>query len=190
MRFLNGNATINFALKVLAVLVVFGVIFIYYFWDTYQKNNRKTKAVLDKKLAASYSVIFVLLLTIVLGLAVMDSPKISKQKRVDENTVFNLQNIDVAVRGYFNQTEGKLPTSLDELSQTSFAPAMEKNAAPITYKIRANNAYRLCANFLLSNKLYQDETGKYQTDAWKHNAGDMCFDRIALKSDNINTQTK
>ena len=71
-----------------------------------------------------------------------------------------------------------------------FAPAMEKNAAPITYKIRANNAYRLCANFLLSNKLYQDETGKYQTDAWKHNAGDMCFDRIALKSDNINTQTK
>lgn len=187
---LEGDATTSFILKVLVVLIIAGTIFIYYFWDMYQKKTRTKKTVSNINMAVAYSVIVILLVTVISAFFIIDPPKISKQKRIDEQTVFNLQNIDVSVRGYFNQTGGKLPQSLDELNQTGFAPAMEKGAADITYKIRANNAYRLCASFLRSNKNDQDEIGEFQTDIWKHNAGDTCFDRTALKSDNANMKNK
>jgi len=179
INFLNGDAPWGFLLKVLVILLIAGAIFGYYFWDMLKAGNDREKKKMN--FIVTRVIVAILALSLVASFFIIDSPAVSKQKRVDDQAVANLQNIDSSVRGYFNQT-GNLPKSLNDLNKTGLEPAIQQGAGNITYEMKVSDVYRLCADFVRSNKADTDPTIIMMSDEWKHDAGRVCFDRIALKT--------
>lgn len=174
VNFLNGDYTASFLLQMCVILLIAGSIFGYYFWDMRRK-------VLDssiiRKSALAYAMI--ILITFIAAFFVIDSPSVSRQKRIDLQTVNDIQSVDSSVRNYFNQS-GKLPDSLAGLEQTGFSPFLSKKGS-VTYEIVNENSYKLCAEFVRSDLLDERSFSEPISDQWHHDAGRICFERIALK---------
>lgn len=177
MRFLNGDAPQGFLAKMLVILMISGSILGYYFWNMLRANNDKNK--IRKKRMIAYSCAGVMALTLIFAFFVIDSPSVSKQKRTDRQSILNIQNADLAIRGYYSQSS-RLPNSLAELEKTEFYPKIQNGFGKVTYVVQGGDSYKLCANFVRSNKL--DEEVVISADSWKHDAGRVCFDRIAIKN--------
>lgn len=186
-NFLNGETTIQFLLKVLIVLIIAGSIFTFYFWDM-RKNEvdgerKKINKIATLSAGAFLAVVFVGAFFIV------DSPNLAREKRIDEQTVNDVQAIDNSVRSFFNQS-GKLPTTLADLEKTGFSPYLQ-SASNIDYLMTGENAYKLCASFVRSNIDDKDVfLGNVSSVEWKHAGGNFCFERIALKENSSMTPLK
>lgn len=186
-NFLNGETTLQFSLKALIVLVIAGVIFSYYFWDM-------RKEVIDEKVAKinliSVSVCIFLLLVIFSGaFFIIDSPGVAREKRIDNQTLADMQATDASIRNFFNQV-GTLPANLKDLERTGFSPYLQ-SGNKIDYETSGQNAYKLCGAFLRSNVNDKDTYyGPENVNEWKHQAGRICFERIALKENQEKSQLR
>ncbi|MDD5396468.1 MAG: DUF5671 domain-containing protein [Candidatus Moranbacteria bacterium] len=174
VNFLGGDFTSSFLLKVLAILLIAGGIFGYYFWDM---RRVETTSPINK--ITMIVCIAVVVATFVSGFFIIDSPTVSRQKNLDQQMVNSLQSIDSSVQNYFGETE-KLPQKLDDLSATRFSFG-NQIVKGVTYKIEDESSYQLCADFMRSslNDAISSE-GPYLND-WRHDGGNFCFKRIALK---------
>lgn len=185
VNFLEGDYTASFLLKVLVVLLIAGGIFGYYFWDM----RRKEISSKINKMAASVFVAAILL-TLISGFFIIDSPAVSRQKKIDQEIVNSLQSVDSSVQNYFTET-GKLPQKIEVLGQTKFS-VRTQDIKGFEYKIENESSYQLCADFERAN--FEDPRTVYDYSSiedWKHAAGKHCFTRIAIKKDPISLpQTK
>jgi hypothetical protein len=174
VNFLGGEFTASFLLKVFVVLLISGSIFGYYFWDM-----RRTDVSSGINKISMFVCIVVVAATFVAGFFIIDSPTVSRQKNIDQQTVNNLQNIDSSIQNYFAES-GKLPQKLEDLQATKFSVGTQ-NIKTITYKIQSADAYELCGDFQRSSLI--DVSSQYETfvNDWKHDVGTFCFNRIALK---------
>lgn len=179
-NFLNGDFPARFLLKVLIVLVIAGAILGFYLWDISRKQILEKDAVINK---VSYiSSLIVVLTVFVFGFFIIDSPNLSRDKRIDLQTVSELQNADNAIRNYFNDG-GRLPEKISDLDKTNFAIQLQRGSS-LEYKQTSVDTFVLCANFVRSNE--NDPQENFNTPfekEWKHADGRVCFDRIALKSE-------
>ena len=108
--FLGGEITARFAFKVLAVLIVAGVIFAYYLYDLRRDVGQKSSQMKMLVWAVSFGV----LASIIGGFFIIGSPFTLRMKRFDERRVNDLQNIQYQIVNFY-QRKGVLPNSLDEL---------------------------------------------------------------------------
>ena len=121
-NFLSGETTVQFLLKVLTVLIIAGGIFAYYFWDM-RKTQIEEKASKINKAAAEALLVF--LLIVFLGaFFIIDSPTVARLKRIDNQTISDVQSVDNSVRNFFTQA-GKLPQALSDLEKTGFSPYLQ-----------------------------------------------------------------
>lgn len=189
-RFLEGDLTTRFILKVLVVFVVAGAIFGYFMYDLRreigsQKNRMKILAV-----AASAAV----LLSIVGGFFVVGSPKTERLRRFDEERVSDLQNIQWQVINYWQSKEA-LPEELEDLEDSIsgfVVPTDPETEDRYEYNTTAGLSFNLCATFTLESEGIQTYDGvprprsidiKEQalglpSALWEHDSGRVCFDRI------------
>lgn len=185
--FLQGEISIRFVLKVIAVLVVAGTIFGYYL---YVLRNKATE---DSRVGRNLSFVVsaVVLLAIVSGFVIMGSPATQRKLRQDDQRVSDLQMLQANLISYWTAKQN-LPTTLTELkdsiSVTSLPvdPVTNEN---YTYQKSGNNSFKLCANFALetskrsiSNRTYEYPLNSYtkggnSAESWTHSAGQTCFDR-------------
>lgn len=174
INFLGGDYTGSFLLKVLVILLIAGGIFGYYFWD--MRRTRAVSSINKKAMLACASVVAA---TFFAGFFIIDSPAISRQKKLDQQTVNNMQSIDSSVQNYFSEA-GKLPQNLDQLQSTKFSIGTQ-NLKSITYKVQDTEIYQLCGDFQRSN--LADETWQYEAfvNDWRHGGGNFCFTRTALR---------
>ncbi len=179
-NFLNGDIAVRFLLKVLVVLLIAGAIFGYYFWDMRRKEVATKDARINK---VSFATSLVVVLGVfIFGFFIIDSPNLSREKRIDSQTVSELQNADSAIRNYFNEG-GKLPEKITDLDKTNFAFQFQQGST-LEYQKTAEDKFALCAKFLRSNENDSQEfTGDSYDKEWKHAAGRICFERIALKAE-------
>ena len=191
--FLGGEITARFAFKILAVLIVAGTIFAYYFYDLKRDVGQK----LNKIKLLAWTVSFAVLASIVGGFFIMGSPFTLRIKRFDERRVNDLQNIQDQVVNFY-QRKGSLPNSLDELKDPIAGfniPLDPESAVSYGYeKIsdlpagEAGLSFKLCADFSLESGAQIDS--KYMTrpmpisseaypvnENWRHQKGAVCFDR-------------
>jgi hypothetical protein len=176
-NFLNGDTTIQFFLKVLVVLFIAGSIFSYYFWEMQKTVLDESEKKLHKYIAIT-SITFVVAL-FVFSFFVIDSPSVARAKRIDQQTISNVQAIDSSVRNFFTQS-GKLPTSVDDLTKTGFAPYLQ-GENNVEYLVENESTFKLCATFMRSDNNDKDYTfSMMSAGEWKHGQGRVCFDRIAL----------
>lgn len=175
VNFLSGDYAASFLLKVFVILLIAGGIFGYYFWDM-----RRTEISSPINKISAYVAIAVVIVTFISGFFIIDSPTVSRQKNIDKQTIDNLQAIDSSIQNYFSQSY-LLPSKLEELQQTTFISGIQ-NIKDVIYKIENPTTYELCAVFMRSNMSDNESWGGPD---WKHNEGNFCFKRVALKKTDV-----
>jgi len=182
-EFLGGEITTRFVLKVLAVLVVAGLIFACYLLDLRRKGER-TRLFNGFAIAAT----LVVLASIVTGFYVIGSPAKQRALRFDERRSQDLQSIQWQVVSYWQQKE-QLPQNLSQLEDpiSGFnVPEDPKTNQAYEYRVTGPLAFELCATFELPTPEGRRANGSVTMpidmygkglDTWQHEAGRQCFTR-------------
>lgn len=176
--FLNGELTSRFIWKVLAVLIVAGIVFGYYIYSlrrtiTETKMFNKTFAVV---------VALVILGSIVGGFAIMGSPATARSLRFDERKISDLSSIQGQIT-YFWQQKQELPQTLEELNNplSHFTvPNDPQTNQPYEYRMISPTSFELCATFNLEQRESNNRNSRAMYEFggnWEHEAGRQCFER-------------
>ncbi len=189
-NFLGGEATPQFLLKALSVLVVAVVIFWYYLDDV----RRSTPSRFAKYFAIDSSIIVAA--GLIGAFFIVGSPMNARLVQFDQQRVYDLQNIQSQVVNYWQQ-KGELPKTLANLNDSIsgyVSPVDPQTNQPYEYNVKdlAVLHFELCANFKLPS--ITDNTGRVKTapvpamypyngisQVWDHAAGRVCFDRTIDK---------
>jgi len=115
----------------------------------------------------------IVLLSIVSGLLIIDSPWTARKRSLDRARSGDLQWVMNTIR-QSHRDNGKLPESLDKLDASG---AYASKSDPVTdkryeYTITGQTTFQLCATFDLENSDQQAGYGPFVV----HGAGRQCFD--------------
>ena len=168
-RVLDGDYTLRFLFKALAILVISAWIFIYYSLELKSKDS-----LADSKIPKIMAVITIAVVAIsfIGAFFIIDSPAVARAKAYDRTRIDNLQNISFGINDYY-LNNNKLPDTLAELSVNTIDPKTEKL---YTYKIISDKEYELCAVFETSNQNEPPQLyGPYEYSRFIHDIGEKCF---------------
>ncbi|MDQ3076874.1 MAG: DUF5671 domain-containing protein [bacterium] len=177
--FLDGQIiTTGFILKVLAVFVVVGSIFLYYISDL-----RDRLSLSRRKLFVGISTLLVLG-SIILGFIVIGSPRTQRLMRYDQMKVSDLQSIQGQIVYHFQQKQ-QLPITLEELNDPLsgyILPTDPETKALYEYQRVSTTSFKLCATFnrptnIREQSMAQDYYMRSANENWIHDVGRVCFDR-------------
>lgn len=203
--YLNGEISSRFIYKVLIVLIIAGIVFVYYLLTKTQVHEQDGVVTKSKsQITLAWIGLVMVLLAIVTGFIAVGSPNKQRNLRFDGERVNDLSNIQWQVISHWQQ-KGTLPNSLSDLKDNVSGyniPLDPKTESAYEYAViktlsSANPSFELCANFALStqdNKGRGDfygsnsyptmaissryDVGYYEgNDNWKHEAGRVCFTR-------------
>lgn len=177
--FLEGDIVMRFFLKALVVLLLSGSVFAYYFWDLRNKRSDKNVAIMSH-IITIVSVVF-LCAVFISGFFIIDSPEVARLKKIDLQKVNDLSSLDSSVRSYFFQSN-KLPETISSLDRSGLKPFTQGNVEDISYEIKGEREFLICATFQRSNLDDKDAVFGEISNEWKHGSGKVCFDRIVLES--------
>ena len=191
--FYGGELSLSFALKVLCVFAVTGVVFGYYLFDVRQTGK---PGELSQQLASGSSLVVAVLL--VAGIFIAGTPAEQRQVRLDSQRISDLQSIQGQIVQFWT-SKGKLPTSLDQLTDSIsgfVAPVDPGTKLDYDYRALGTTSFELCANFAaaataedLRSFGYYPTTKPVQIDesgdvvssdlegSWIHGVGRSCFER-------------
>ncbi len=193
--FVSGEITTRFIWKVVAILLVSGTIFAYYYLKLKNKASKGISYVF-----VVLGVIYVVI-SVVLGFSVIGSPKTQRQLQFDQRRIDDLSNIQSQILSFYQQKK-RLPERMDELvdplqSYVSLPKDPEfMRGATYQYTRENDTTFKLCATFSLPlpkdfQPLYTDKyqvaqmdiavssapVGGFTEESWDHQAGYSCFTR-------------
>lgn len=180
-NFLNGEITMRFLLKVVAVLAVAGAVFGYELWDLRRTNFQSAST--PKRVTGAVAA--VVLAVVVGGFFAAGSPMHQRKVRFDERRVNDLQTIQGQVVNHY-QFKRKLPLMPSELTDdiSGFSvPVDPDTGKSYEYRVTGTLKFQLCASFETASDgtngtprmpaPYGDSYGQN----WAHGTGRACFDR-------------
>ena len=180
--FLGGELTTRFILKALAVLIVIGAGFVYYWQDL--KGFWETRESLSKTIGAI--TVIAVLGSVVAGFFIMGSPSTQRALRLDQDRVGDLQSIQWQVVNYWQQKQ-VLPDSLNDLQDPIMgfvAPTDPVTGEAYGYTQTDDLSFELCASFdaastkdRLDRPMMSEAYGLMGNPNWEHPAGAECFER-------------
>lgn len=187
-HFYGGELTARFFYKVLAVLVVAGFVFRYYFWDL--KRSAQTTGVSKKPKITAWISALVALSAVVAGFFIAGSPSQQRARRFDEQRVNDLQSIQYRIINYW-QNKGKLPEKLSNLNDSIsgfVVPSDPETQSVYEYTEKGLENFELCAEFKTDSG--KAPSGQYMPreitppikphsyqETWEHGTGKVCFAR-------------
>lgn len=170
---LNGELTVRFVLKALAVAGVVGIASGYY-----AAEIRSASGALR---AFAWVGITAAACVVVLGFFAVGSPAAERLRQFDLRRVNDLQSIQGELVNYW-QLKGQLPASADLLRNDIrgfVLPADPKTGEAYGYRVEGPLTFSLCASFdaagVPGGVSAPLPYGKSET--WEHAAGRTCFDR-------------
>ena len=184
--YLNGEISSRFVFKVLAIIIILGVVFAYYILE---KINPYSKG----KTVLSYVGLTIVVASIIVGFITVGSPTKQRNIRFDNQRISDLQTIQSNVVSSWQQ-KGKLPAKLSDLNDALYGisiPNDPEDSSDYVYNIKGDKSFEVCAKFALKS---EDTKGKgtygtgYSYDTsypiytgdttnWKHESGLSCFTR-------------
>lgn len=191
-RYLEGELTVRFVLKVCAILLIAASIFGYYLW-----NLRTRGATGDPRMKLfARGVIALVAIATIAGFLAAGSPQSERLRRFDERRVGDLQGIQWQIVAFWQQKD-RLPQTLDELHDPISgyeAPRDPQEKTSYEYRALPDLQFELCANFktdsaaAAANVSYsvQPAAPPYRAfpsdtsdtfDNWAHGVGRVCFQR-------------
>jgi len=177
--FLNGDLTTRFALKALTIFVVVGAAFWYYIQELGGKWEREEKT--SKMIGGLVSL--VVLAAIVAAFFLVGSPQSQRLVRLDQQRVYDLQNIQSQLVSYWQQKQA-LPAALTDLEDPLVGFVIPKDPETgVIYRYEETGAmsFKLCATFALpSDQMPKSAAVRPMypgEESWQHGEGEQCFDR-------------
>lgn len=173
-QFLNGGLSLKLGLKLLTTLIISAIVFSYYFYDI--KSSDKESAGKVKKIFF-YSSLALVVASFILALFFIESPKVARMRKFDENLASTVQNLRYKVADYYYQ-EGVLPESIDDLSKNkSFSHFDQrdfvnpKTGKEVEYKKINDNEFEICSDYLTSNLDSEKGVDNFR---FRHDKGYYC----------------
>lgn len=181
-RLLEGEYTLRFLLKVLAVGITTGSIFFYYY------------NILKKEISANvlkyfgYAVMLVVAAAVITGFFVVGSPAEQRKLQYDQSRIDDLSYLQSEILNYWQNKE-VLPTELNALNDELRGvrvPQDPENQTDYDYQVKGLNQFELCATFNLAyidpQPIYVKPQYSYDgrfigNPTWEHQAGKTCFER-------------
>lgn len=181
MSFLNGELTVRFLLKVLAIFLVTGGGFGYYLADIKELLSSATN-----KIIALISAVIVVA-AIASGFLIIGSPFAQRQIRLDQQRVYDLQIVQGELVNYWT-SKGRLPARLSDLEDSirGFVPPIDpESGQSYEYLKTGDSGFQLCATFKAASLGAPEQErstpkpiiGFDPNQNWQHAAGRVCFDR-------------
>jgi hypothetical protein len=178
-KFLGGDLTARFVLKVASILIVAGVIFRYYLLELHRDPSESSPVMRAIALAATTIVAAL----VIIGFVVAGSPGRSRLERFDGQRVTDLGRLQGEIVAYRGKKQ-QLPASLDQLNDaiSGFtSPRDPATNSPYEYRVTGPLSFELCANFSLARESEEQPTWQppygIANSNWKHGAGHVCFAR-------------
>jgi hypothetical protein len=186
--FLDGEElTKGFLLKVLALFLVAGGIFLYYL-----REIRNSISHGERNIWRIVAAVFIVG-SIILGFMVIGTPAEQRARRYDNQRVMDLQNIQWQVVNFWQQ-KGSMPATLDELRDPIsgwIMPTDPKTKENYEYNKTANLSFELCAAFdgegsgmygygmrpMMTVSMAEPAIVGKTPDNWAHQSGRQCFNR-------------
>ncbi|OHA14570.1 MAG: hypothetical protein A2909_02965 [Candidatus Tagabacteria bacterium RIFCSPLOWO2_01_FULL_39_11] len=186
--FLNGELTIKFILKALTAIIISALIFSFYLYDIKRADISKNNNIIK---AYFYGSMAIVLAALVASFFFIDSPRVVRLQKYDQNIINKFSQIDNAINAYYGETGG-LPSDLNNLLNGGSAYYVIESdiTDPDTnkffeYKVDSQDAYELCSTFKTENKSQANDKSNngnsYYVDLrWLHDSGYQCLkQRIA-----------
>lgn len=153
--YLNGELTGNAFGKITAFFLTALFFAAFYFWEI------RRKEFVEKAFKMFYgAAIFIALSGLVTGLMIADSPKVAREKKIDNNIVSEMQNMKSNIESLYDNSK-RLPAIQEIQKSAKFE---------IKYAVKSEKEYQLCGKFLQT----QDKKDFYMKE-WNHPSGDYCF---------------
>ena len=188
LTYLNGEITVRFILKALAMFLTVGAAFWYYALDAKGHWNENERASIR---AGAFAFVFVIA-ALVLGFYHIDSPQTVREMRLDDQQVSDLQDIQWRIEAYYEREES-LPQTVDQLYDDIEIPTAPEDRDSYTYRITGEQSYELCATFAFATtetdrasiaRPFVEEKFDPNNYNWEHGAGEKCFTRTVSISSN------
>ncbi len=182
--FLNGEITMRFVLKAIALLVVVSAAVKYYILDTrgYWTQHEQQSLIFG---AAS---ILLVLVSIVFGFVSIDAPNEVRERRLDQQQISDLQDMQWRIEEYY-RTENAFPEALNDVYISSTLPEAPEDRDAYEYRVTSPAAYELCATFVRASTREDARDMSYaypmgdptiaKNSNWEHETGRYCFERVA-----------
>ncbi len=179
VSYLKGAITNQIILKSLSTLAISGIVFSFYFYDI---RREKTEGYKDKILKIYFfGSLLIILATFTASLFIVESPKLARNRQIDQKVINNFYMINQEVNNYY-QFYGKLPTDFLALQKEYPGLTDDFLKNPITeevfkYQVKGDREYELCATFLTDTLVdLQNKDMAYYTDpSWPHGLGYQCI---------------
>lgn len=186
--FLNGDFTVAFLLKALAVFFTAGSVFYYYRAVSRGEENR------PMIIKYAYVVAVIVFAAIIAAFFVVGSPEEQRARREDNQRVSDLQNIQYQI-GDFYRAKKALPSKLSDLNDSFRGVAIPKDpetGKDYEYNLKDADTFELCSNFETAfspNSQYRGGEGMDMAypskmpyfgpygETWEHGIGRTCFER-------------
>lgn len=186
--YLNGELSLKASLKTLTVLGIAAMIFSFYLLDI-RRGEVTNKSKLVQ--AYFYSSLAIVAGVFVWSLFVVESPRETRNRRLDEAIVNNFASIDGGLNSYYSKYD-RLPDNIDVLTKEDFYLNSNTIQDPTTkkvyeYKKKGDKEYEICANFRTSNKNSENKND-YNKDRWPHDAGYQCISQKITYVKGINPE--
>ncbi len=176
---LQGELTMQFLLKVLAVMFIAGSIFYYFLRELHPERPGKQKYL-------AWAVIVIVAASLVAGFLTVGSPVSARARNLDAQRINDLSMIQSQIINYW-QSKTKLPDNLGQLTDTIsgfMAPTDPETKQPYEYTRTGALQFTLCAVFSTqsgesgSTVVRTYPVGPYgEGTTWDHGTGRVCFDR-------------
>lgn len=179
LSFLNGELSIRFMLKVVAVLFIASSVLAHYFSELRDKPF-SWMGVFDKVLIVLVGA------SVIAGFWIAGSPAQQRAIRFDEQRISDLSTIQYQIVDYW-QRKRSLPQSTAELNNSISGFVVPKDPelrVDYGYKVTGSLSFELCATFVTSNsdKLIGKDRAVpayygMESSNWAHGQGKVCFER-------------
>jgi len=179
-NFLNGDLTVRFLLKILAVGLVTGLVFGYELWDVRRTDFRTTSG----NRTMSWSLAGVVVVVIVAGFYLSGSPFEQRRIRFDQQRLSDLQQIQYQVIDYWIAKQA-LPAVLTDVQNPLIGfvlPSDPNTHEAYGYERLGALKFSLCATFDATSESASKNRDTYPVkqgsmDFWDHGTGKVCFER-------------
>jgi len=185
--FLDGELTLKFILKALTAVGIAAIVFTFYLYDIKREKVAGAKDNIIK--TYFYGSLVLVIAVFVSALFIVESPKETRNRKIDNEVLRKLQQLDSSVRNYYVENK-KLPIDFSELMAEFSYLDNEDFEDSVTgkkfeYAIKEARIYEICADFKASNS-NRDEQKIYinlYSKEWEHNAGHQCWEKKIREAD-------
>lgn len=182
-KFLGGDLSIRFLLKIATILFIAAAVFCYYLWNI----RREEMASQNPRMRAFiFAVVGIVAVSVISGFFVAGSPFRERLRKFDERRVQDLQNIQWQIVNYWQRKE-KLPAALEGLRDDIsgyVVPVDPESGSSYPYRVLDDFQFELCADFKAESReiplgaakpVFPE--GRGFSESWTHGIGKTCFSR-------------